>query len=260
MVASAISLTLALGISSIFVFALTQFRYIVSMNQAQENVLWLAYHTRNVMSQAIDIRTNCAVGGSTGCIINHTMSSHPGIPALVTAGVRNESIVGWFNREWGVTSSQIFSTAIVAIPPVNSQAGMVPMSGMVIFDLYSRFDTATASAPIVPGLEDIWFDGVVRYDIDASSFNTPGNYLSSVNVTITTRYHKTLSAEDMNWCPPDQVGNAGIGCGQTGQYRDLTEEVSVGLRNNFQHWAAGSDAEGIHGKLYYFRYLPPRPN
>lgn len=249
LIASGISVVVSLGIAGIYIFAIQQFTILVNMNTAQENVLWMAYHTKNTLSQAVNITTpgapvaapacaatNCvpSTGSATGCIANHTSASDGSLQTVAT-----------FQREWstGVTASELLPTAIFFRRPTAN------VEGRVTFDINTPVGLA-----IAPGNDDIFYDQVVQYDTCLTSESIYSqNQATGVVVTITTRYHRS-SAENRRWCVP---GDTAANCIDGVSASDITMRFNVGLRNNRALEKTGTQSRSIHGGIYYYRFIPP---
>lgn len=242
MIASGISVIVSMGIAGIYIFAIQQFTILVNMNTAQENLLWMAYHTKNTMSQAVNINPSggCTPwpGDVTGCI-----QSAPAGGRLTSATGATIAVAS-FQREWATEGvSELLPTTIFYREP------MVNQEGMVYFDI----NTPTGQ-PITAGLDDIFYGQIVQYNL---TLNAEPIYnimqATGVTATITTRYHRS-SGENKRWCVP---GDTAGDCNNGPPPSDITMTFNVGLRNNQALEKTNGQPRSIHGGIYYYRFIPP---
>lgn len=243
MVASGISVVVSMGIAGIYIFAIQQFTILVNMNTAQENLLWMAYHTKNTMSQAVNVAplTGCTPNPSSivGCI-----PSSP-VTGRLTSVSGNTIPVAIFQREWSTNGiSEILPTAIFFREPTATREGRI------------TFDINTPEGqPLIAGADDIWYDQVVKYDIKLTLGSIYGiSQATGVKVMMATRYHRS-SSDNKRWCVP---GDTAAGCIDGVSSSDVSMTFNVGLRNNFAlDKTPSGQLRSIHGGIYYYRFIPP---
>lgn len=263
MIASGISLVVSLGISGIFIYTVQQFTIMVEMNKAQENLLWMAYHSKSVLSQAVAIDGDAtdpvfqAIDGE----VNDVNAAPIGNGATATAGSDANSfdlasgrrvLVADFFREWGTNSSNLLQTQIVYQRPTPSE------EGIVFFDV----NTPNGQA-MTADFGDIFYDKVVQYDVQTLSTTLAdgSNQMESAQINITTRYHKSTDQTRWNWCVPSLACANGSSSGNDASFVDLSMSLSVGFRNNrAMEKDASNKSLGIHGGIYYYRFQPPTVN
>lgn len=246
MIASGISVVVSMGIAGIYIFAIQQFTILVNMNTAQENALWMAYHTKNLMSQAIDVQPNGNCSPNPGSLVGCIQNPPTGVPRRrVTSSGGPAITIASFQREWSTTgASEILPTAIFYREPTAT------VDGRITFDI-----NTTPGQGLSPGDDDIWYDQVVQYDTELFIESIHANQQATgVKVIITTRYHRSTSGEK-RWCVP---GDTASNCINGVSASDVTMTVNVGLRNNFAlvKTSAGQ-SRSIHGGIYYYRFIPP---
>ncbi|MCB0348129.1 MAG: hypothetical protein KDD37_04800 [Bdellovibrionales bacterium] len=258
MVASGLSVVVSMGIAGIYIFAIQQFTILVNMNTAQENVLWMAYHTKNVMSQAVNLvdpvslnppspKCVVSVGAINGCIPDFTTTTNTGGAAVI-------SNVASFQREWStgfnaagvsIPSELLPTTIFLELPRPNTE-------GRIYFDL-----NTTPGTVMTAGLDDISYGQVVKYDLRVNVESIYGTFqFTGVDVDMATRYHRS-SSDNKRWCVP-LPNDATGGCIDGVASSDVSMRFSVGLRNNkaLVKTAAGQ-SRSIHGGVYYYRFIPP---
>ncbi len=258
MIASGLSVVVSMGIAGIYIFAIQQFTILVNMNTAQENVLWMAYHTKNMMGQAVNIGDPAPAnpGLLTGCSVPASLGSVTGcIPTFTTATsatANNTTAIAAFQREWSVgfdaggAQSELLPTAIFFRRPT------ADIDGRIYFDLYT-----TPGSAMSAGEDDIVYGQVVRYDMVPNVESIYGFLqVTGVDVNIATRYHRS-SSENKKWCVPGDVAAA---CTSGVAASDVSMRFSVGLRNNRaleKTPGVNGQSRSIHGGIYYYRFIPP---
>jgi hypothetical protein len=251
MIASGISIVVSMGIAGIYIFAVQQFTILVNMNTAQENVLWLAYHTKSLMSQAVNLQDveGCTPDPSSiwGCIPDRT-TTNAGTQVTVAAFQREWS-VGW-DGSGNTIPSELVPTAIFFQQP------SATVDGRIFLDI-----NTPVGGLITPGNDDIVYDRVVQYDLNTNIEPIYGfNQATGVEVTIATRYHRTTDELRMRWCTPSPGAPApGVGsCTDGAAASDITMRFNVGLRNNHAlEKTPSNQPRSIHGGIYYYRFIPP---
>lgn len=248
MISSAIGMIVALAISSLYLFAIDAFHRIVAMNHAQEQLLWTAYHSRNLLSQAVNV-TNPSTDPGSGYIY-HTTTTSAGLTKAVAG----------FMREWGQNASQFRQTGIFLVEPGSSGglAGPVDTMGRVFFDVLSP-------GLMTPSNDDVSTENIVQYDVvvssDTANTAAQGQWVPNPNrvlINITTRYFLQSNRDNFRFCPPAELAAPPARClvaGNPARFRDVRMTVNVSLRNNFDKSGTGSG--GVYGLIYYFQFMPP---
>tara|TARA_B100001248_G_C27399360_1_gene468693 strand:- start:7990 stop:8796 length:807 start_codon:yes stop_codon:yes gene_type:complete len=257
-IASGISLIVSMAIASIYIYAVEQFVIMVEMNEAQENALWLSYHTKSSYMQAIDLDDLAATGASF--LVPHTTTTAPAMgaapdPANISGSTRWR-LLSTFQREWGngipgdPNEQELLQTQVSMILP--SQDRDEFGQGIVFFDMFTP-DGLTPN----PGFDDLFYDKVVQYDIGnlRSAGTGPNVRTESADFIITTRYHRSSQPLEWMWCSPnDPCAAAPNDAG----WFDIRYDFNVTFRNNR---ALDDDENGnplsAHGGIYYFRFVPP---
>ncbi|MCB0394009.1 MAG: prepilin-type N-terminal cleavage/methylation domain-containing protein [Bdellovibrionales bacterium] len=276
MVAVGIGTIVALGISTLFIFAVEQFTILVEQNNTEEEMLWASYHTRSFLSQAVQLQTRnaTATGGidyttptfnNQGYVVRNydSQSFFAGDVAGTSIPV---DLIAVFARENGFASSAGFAGSSLYNSAIFFQRPLIGLPGKLYFIVGSP--TSAAGGSMVPADDQIVYERIVEYAISTVDVPVSGgtpNVSKAATVTITGRYFRTSDRNRQLWCP--SANSATAGCGNT-VYRDITMTISVGFRNNALLNCAdlantvgcsGTDyRERLHGGLYFYKMaIPP---
>jgi hypothetical protein len=281
MVAVGIGSIVALGVSTLFIFAVEQFTILVEQNNTEEEMLWASYHTRSFLSQAIELdvagagnprlTTRSSLDWENGTnmnflneglvvqLYNSTDSFSPS-----AGGQSSLDLIAVFPRENGYATaagfpgSQLYSTAIFFQRPT------VGLAGKLFFVVGSQ--TSGAGAIIDPGDDEIVYERLTEFVIMTETVD-PGSgpvKAKSAEVTITGRYFRTSDRNRYAWCPLSLV-STNAAC-QGSAFKDITMTINVGFRNNGLLECAdvqtgcvsgSSYRERLHGGLYFFKMAVP---
>lgn len=264
--AVAVSGVVLLLVSTLSLYAYTQFQTMRARLEAETSANRLEYLLKTYLSQAVNISGAAGLTEVTGA--NFTIADANatgqwfGNPNTAVAWNRITDLVGdWatlgvFVREigTGVSGGELAPTAIWFRKPSPTTAG-------VIF-----FDNGATPANMAPDYNDQFVSGITRFefqrqDIAASGAAGSVASLSSLRISYAIRYHLRPGAVTLGWCPRADIDAAVAGCvDANNNFREVEKNFNVVIRNNFRALASVNGTPGdvrTLGRLYFFRVINP---
>lgn len=264
-IATAIGGLISLIVASVFIYAMEQFSILVEHNTAEENLLWSAYQTRSMLSQAVDLRVyngDIPSNGNTNGWIRARYDS------ALQSGQTTALAVFARENQFSGNLSNLVSTGIFAVAPTSLPSGGAdgaPIGGVMYFDPGREGNGVLSSTP-----DDVWFDRFSRIEIREVECTTPsgsstdpvvcaaggGQPAKSAVIVIKVRNFRTSNRGQWVWQEPSAVTPGTT----VGPYEESEMIIKVGFRNNVlgQSKVAGTGVDRLHGGLYFFRMPLPR--
>ncbi|MEC9283790.1 MAG: prepilin-type N-terminal cleavage/methylation domain-containing protein [Bdellovibrionota bacterium] len=248
MIASALSGVVAIGASSIYIFLMDNFRVVVEQNTAQESLLWTAYHTKaNLqsatvsLSYAVTSTEESEIGPSDPIVTSYTPVRFITYKKEFSDGGTGETRTGAISV---ANMHDLLDAQAAPADDVYKNRGV--MGKVVFFRTKSDGSDWTGADGNESFANSSWYDRVVQYDQGA---NSQAN--SHYTINIATRYFIRYDEGRLEWRHPYDVGTE---ANVNRFYRDLPMQVLVQLRNTNYNMSLRS---GLHGNIYYYRYLAP---
>lgn len=248
MVASALSGIVAIGASSLYIFIMDNFRVVVEQNTAQESLLWTAYHTKaNLQSATVSI--NYGVDATTSAFLGASNAGDSTYSPVRFIDYKKEfSDGGTGETRQGAISvanmHDLLDMDALAADDVFLTRGI--MGKVVFFRTKSDGTDWTAGDGPESLSNSSWYDRIVQFDKTSNS-----DPQSHYTIQIASRYFVRLNNGRLDWRHPTEVGTEPD---VNHFYRDLSMQVLVQLRNSAYNLSIRS---GLHGNIYYYRYLAP---
>lgn len=268
MISVAIGAIIALGVSSVFIFAIEQFTIMTEINKAQENLLLAAFHTKNMLSQGVIMR-GIAPSADPNTTPDILANVNPYYGQILTSYTpRSQGIartLAIFAREDGSGASTLKPTGIFYYPPTATAGATDAASGRILFAIPAP-PGGGGSVVIDPNDlgQSVWFDGIVDFSIQSVSLSTSptaqySNLAEKAVIHIISRAFR--DSNKTNWfynVPSDTTKGT-----PTVAFKDYDMTVEVGFRNNLLNYNQtlpnGSPApqQYLYGGVYFFKFINP---
>ncbi len=269
-----------LGMASVYMFATNQFQTIVRKNAIEEEIMWITYYLKGMLSQSdsLNVTHHIDTDFTEAAGNNATLDTSTIIKEYICNGcdscgdhvcftTPDPEAIAVFNRQTGYPDSGSLggveemkyeaSAIFFEAPRIESggklhivyggdeRSGLSDNSGKVIYEIKSRTPTAT---DIRRFEKSIAFDNIVRFNFESSQAGG-SNRAAGASITFTSRYYLTNHPRDKHtYC----FNSRESACITRDPYWDIESSININFKNNHV-----GDLTNDRGKLYFYKMIKP---